>query len=76
MAAEDRTGTMTRWSDEEWDIIMTCQDQAGHGYDAHALTWSNHSLRYEPTLCVDCQGKIYDLRAQRQNDYIADEDCR
>jgi hypothetical protein len=51
------------WTDAEWEIIQACQDQTGHGYAAHAHTWSNHSMRFEPALCTDCRKLLDELKS-------------
>jgi hypothetical protein len=37
------------------DAELTKACYAAH----HARIWSNHALRYEPTLCEDCQLRIF-----------------
>lgn len=56
------------WSDEEWAIVQKCQDDANHGYFAHARVWSNHALRYVPTTCDACKKLIQDLITKKLTD--------
>jgi len=59
---------MPPWRDDEWEVIMKCQDQEGHGYAAHAVTFSNHGYRYVPTLCDACRKIIDDMERKRNDD--------